>query len=84
MKAEWEGAILVASNRLTSYGLFTKKHLMLLMHLLFCISALRKHDVVFLVTVRPAQRGPVKYDRTKPFREQVISLQRGSSELDCN
>ncbi|XP_067030979.1 RNA helicase aquarius-like [Acropora muricata] len=32
--------------------------------------ALRKHDVVFLVTVRPTSTGPVKYDRTKPFREQ--------------
>lgn len=32
--------------------------------------ALRKHDVVFVVTVRPTHTGPVKYDRTKPFREQ--------------
>nr|XP_058954982.1 RNA helicase aquarius-like [Pocillopora verrucosa] len=32
--------------------------------------ALRKHDVVFLVTVRPTHPGPVKYDRSKPFREQ--------------
>ena len=39
---------------------------------LFCISALRKHDVVFVVTVRPTHTGPVKYDRTKPFREQVL------------
>ena len=38
--------------------------------------------MVFLVTVRPTQRGPVKYDRTKPFREQVILLQRGSTEVD--
>ena len=51
------------------------------MYLLFRTSALRKHDVVFLVTVRPTQRGPVKYDRTKPFREQVILLQRGSTEV---
>jgi len=40
---------------------------------MFCIAALRKHDVVFLVTVRPTHSGPVKYDRTKPFREQVLS-----------
>ena len=40
--------------------------------ILFLISALRKHDVVFLVTVRPTHPGPVKYDRTKPFREQVF------------
>ena len=36
--------------------------------------ALRKHDVVFLVTVRPTQNGPIKYDRTKPFREQVWQI----------
>ena len=29
--------------------------------------------MVFLVTVRPTHPGPVKYDRTKPFREQVFS-----------
>lgn len=44
--------------------------------LLRCVSALRKHDVVFLVTVRPTSTGPVKYDRTKPFREQVRKSRR--------
>lgn len=81
VKAEWEGKILV------SYLFFFLDKIFLystgyLLFILF-ISALRKHDVVFLVTVRPTQSGPVKYDRTKPFREQVISLQRGSA-VDCN
>ncbi|EDO34933.1 predicted protein [Nematostella vectensis] len=32
---------------------------------------LRKHDIVFLLTVRPVQTTPrYKYDRSKPFREQ--------------
>ena len=42
-------------------------------------SALRKHDVVFIVTVRPTHAGLKKYDRTKPFREQVAL-----SRLSCS
>lgn len=40
---------------------------------LLCLcTGLRKHDIVFLITVRPTQTSfRYKYDRTKPYREQV-------------
>lgn len=37
----------------------------------FLDSGLRKHDVCFLVTVRPTQPYGTKFDRRRPFVEQT-------------
>ena len=37
----------------------------------FSESGLRKHDVCFLVTVRPTQPYGTKFDRRRPFVEQT-------------
>ena len=72
VKAEWEGKVTFNSLSILQPFFEQNSRLKSKICVIFCISALRKHDVVFLVTVRPTQKGPVKYDRTKPFREQVI------------
>lgn len=38
---------------------------------LFFRSGLRKHDVCFLITVRPTQPYGTKFDRRQPFVEQT-------------
>lgn len=37
----------------------------------FLVSGLRKHDVCFLITVRPTQPYGTKFDRRRPFVEQT-------------
>lgn len=36
-----------------------------------CVSGLRKHDVAFLITVRPTSKIGTKYDFHSPFIPQV-------------
>lgn len=38
---------------------------------MFILPGLRKHDVCFLITVRPTKPYGTKFDRRRPFIEQV-------------
>lgn len=40
-------------------------------HPLYFSSGLRKHDVCFLITVRPTLPYGTRFDRRQPFREQT-------------